>query len=386
VDVSLLLLLAAAIAIAALTYLWLSTASRLRASAALAEARVQRLDAVFNTGVDGIVVIDTRGRVESFNRGAERLFGYSEAELIGVNVNTLMPSPYHEEHDGYLARYLATGDARIIGIGRQVTGRRKDGSTFPLHLSVGEMFIEGQRKFTGMLHDLSARVQLEERLREQAALVKLGEMAAVIAHEVKNPLAGVRGAIQVIGKRLEAGSPEAAVVGEVIDRLDALNRMMQDMLLFARPPQPKLAQVDVTGLLASTVGLLGSDPSYRALQVEIEGATPSIAGDPDLLKIVFLNLLMNGAQAMQGRGRMRVGVEMDERACTIRFCDYGPGIAVDLRDKVFTPFFTTKSRGTGLGLPTVRRLVEAHRGTVDMEHPPGGGAIVTVTLPLGATS
>ena len=162
--------------------------------------------------------------------------------------------------------------------------------------------------------------------------------------------------------------------------------MMQDMLLFARPPQPNITQVDLTGLLASTANLLGSDPFCRAVQVDIEGATPSIAGDPDLLRIVFLNLLLNGAQAMQGQGRMRVEVETGDRSCTIKFHDHGPGIAADLRDRIFTPFFTTKSRGTGLGLPTVRRLVEAHRGTVNMEHPPDGGAIVTVKLPLGATS
>ena len=122
----------------------------------------------------------------------------------------LMPSPYREEHDSYLSRYLATGRAKIIGIGREVQGRRKDGTTFPLHLSVGQITIDGERKFTGILHDLSARVRLEEQLREQATLAKLGEMAAVIAHEVKNPLAGIRGAIQVIASRLPPEAMHAA--------------------------------------------------------------------------------------------------------------------------------------------------------------------------------
>src|SRR6185503_17403593 len=133
---------------------------------------------------------------------AERLFRYTEAQVVGRNVNMLMPSPFHEEHAGYLKRYLSTGERRIIGIGREVTGLRQDGTTFPLHLSVGELSLGGEPKFTGILHDLSARVRMEEQLREQAALARLGEMAAVIAHEIKNPLAGVRGAIQVIGGRL----------------------------------------------------------------------------------------------------------------------------------------------------------------------------------------
>ena len=174
---------------------------RLRASEA-------RWRAVIDSAVDGIVVIDAHARIEAFNPAAERLFGYTETgSPRAERQHVLMPSPYHEEHDTYLTRYLATGRAKIIGTGREVTGRRRDGTTFPLHLSVGEVTVEGERKFTGILHDLTGRVQLEERLREGATLAKVGEMAAVIAHEVKNPLAGIRGAIQVIGGRPAGGQP-----------------------------------------------------------------------------------------------------------------------------------------------------------------------------------
>src|SRR6185503_19241076 len=168
----------------------------------------------------------------------------------------LMPSPYREEHDTYLARYLATGRAKIIGTGREVTGRRKDGTTFPLHLSVGETALAGERKFTGILHDLSARVAMEEQLREQAALARLGEMAAVLAHEVKNPLAAVRGAIEVIGSRLPAGTRDATVVKEIVSRIDSLNDLMKDLLLFARPPRPNPLPVDISPLVAATAELL----------------------------------------------------------------------------------------------------------------------------------
>jgi two-component system sensor kinase FixL len=342
----------------------------------------ERWRSVIESAVDAIIVIDSRGGVEAFNPAAERLFGYQEAEVVGLNVSALMPSPYREEHDGYLSRYLATGDARIIGIGREVTGRRADGTLLPLHLSVGEMVLGGARKFTGILHDLSSRVRMEEQLREQAALVRLGEMAAVIAHEVKNPLAGIRGAVQVIGGRLPPESREAAVVGEILSRIDTLNGLIQDLLLFARPPRPRLAPVDVSPLIINTAELLSADPALSGVRVEVEGAAPPVAADAELLKIVFLNLLVNGGQAMRGEGRIQVSIGVASGRCRVTFTDAGPGIPPEIREKVFTPFFTTKSRGTGLGLATARRLVEAHQGTIHIDCPAGGGTTVTVQLSL----
>jgi two-component system sensor kinase FixL len=340
-----------------------------------------RLLSIINSAVDGIVVIDGRGHVESFNPGAERLFGYAQAEVIGRNVSLLMPSPYHDEHDGYLARYHATGKPKIIGIGREVRGQRKDGSTFPLHLSVGEMTIGGERKFTGILHDLSERVRMEERLRAQASLATLGEMAAVIAHEVKNPLAGVRGAIQVIGGRLPAGAADGTVIRDILARIDALNELMEDLLLFARPPQPQRAPVEIRSLLARTVDLLKRDPTLRLVQVDIGGSAPPISADAEMLRIVFHNLLVNAAHAIRGEGTIRVGVTCAEAVCQVTVSDSGPGIPTDMQDKIFVPFFTTKSRGSGLGLPTAKRLVEVHGGTIAIAST-STGTTVTVSLPV----
>jgi two-component system sensor kinase FixL len=345
-----------------------------------------RLRSILESAVDGIVVIDARGRIESVNPAAERLFGYGASELTGQNVNVLMPSPYHEEHDRYMARYLSSGVARIIGIGREVTGRRKDGTTFPLHLSVGEMVIGGERKFTGLLHDLTARVKAEEQLREQAALVRLGEMAAVIAHEVKNPLAAVRGAIQVIGRRLPADGREASVITDIVARIDALNELVQDLLLFARPPRPNPTPVDLSALLSITRLLLGEDAAHRDVQVVISGNCPRVVADVELLKIIFLNLFLNSAHAMAGKGTIAVSLTAVDGSCRIAVADTGPGIPPEVRAKLFTPFVTTKSRGTGLGLSTVKRLVEAHGGAIDVDCPPEGGTIVTISLPLLTTN
>lgn len=343
-----------------------------------------RWRAIVESAVDGVVVIDAHGRIEAFNPAAERLLGYAEREIVGRNVNILMPSPYHEEHDIYLARYLATGVQKIIGIGREVTGLRQDGTTFPLHLSVGEMTVNGERKFTGILHDLSARVEIEQQLREQSTLARLGEMAAVIAHEVKNPLAGIRGAIQVIGGRLPEGSPDAAMTKEIVARIDALNDLMKDLLLFARPPQPKPTPVEIARLVATTVELLREDPALKGVRVQVEGSAPPIEVDPELLKIVFQNLLVNGAHAMQGQGTIRISIKTVDSSCQIAFADAGPGIPLEIREKIFTPFFTTKSRGSGLGLPTAKRLIEAHHGTISFDCPPAGGTTVSVQLPTQA--
>jgi two-component system sensor kinase FixL len=347
---------------------------RLRASEA-------KWRAVIDSAIDGIIVIDTRGCIEAFNPAAARMFGYGEDEVMGKNVKVLMPAPYHEQHDGYLSRYLTTGEPKIIGSGREVTGLRKDGSTFPLHLSVGETLLGGERRFTGILHDLTARVALEQRLREQGALAKLGEMAAVIAHEVKNPLAGIRAVVQVIGGRLPADSTDARMMKEIVSRIDSLDGLMRDLLLFARPPKPQRQPTEIDALIRVTADLLQRDHSLAGVRIDISGSAKPINVDPEMMKMVIQNLLINGAHAMQSAGTIRVEIGLVADQCTIAVRDAGPGIPAEVRDKIFAPFFTTKSRGTGLGLPTAKRFIEAHQGQIDVDCPPSGGTTVTVRLP-----
>jgi PAS domain S-box-containing protein len=357
----------------------LSRRAELDAQLRSSEARWR---AIIDSAVDGIIVIDAHGRIETVNPASERLFGYTKAEVVDRNVNMLMPSPYREEHDGYMARYLATGQKKIIGIGREVTGLRKDGTTFPLHLSVGEIAVGGERKFTGILHDLSGRVRIETQLREQSTLARLGEMAAVIAHEVKNPLAGIRGAIQVVSSRMPKDAPDAPVLKEIVSRIDALDLMMKDLLLFARPPQPKRAPTELAPLVAATANLLSQDPSWGGVEIHVTGEAPVVVADPDMLRIVFQNLLINSAHAMKGKGRIAVNLTSMAGMAHLSFADSGPGIPPDVLDKIFVPFFTTKSRGTGLGLPTAKRLIEAHQGQMSIECPPAGGTTVHVHLPV----
>jgi PAS domain S-box-containing protein len=342
----------------------------------------ERWRAIVESAVDAIIVIDGRGRIEAFNPAAVRLFGYPDGDVIGKNVSLLMPSPYRDEHDAYLNRYQREGNARIIGIGREVDGRHRDGTIVPLHLSVGEMLVAGEKKFVGMLHDLTARKRMEQQLSEQQSLAKIGEMAAVLAHEIRNPLAGIRGAMQVMAARYEPGSKEGMVTKEIIARVDTLSELMQDLLLYARPPKPRPAPVDLKRLIQTIVELLSRDPDVSGMQVSVEGSAPLVHADPELLKIVFQNLLINGAHAMAGRGELHVRLTGNGQLSSVAFTDHGPGIPADIRDKIFTPFFTTKVRGTGLGLPTARRLVEAQGGTIAVECPPDGGTTVLVQVPV----
>ena len=359
----------------------MTTPSEDRPQASLAEARWR---AIIDAAVDGIIVIDSRARIEAFNAAAERMFGYREADVLGRNVSLLMPEPHRTHHDGYIQHHLDTGEKKIIGIGRAVNGMRRDGHVFPLHLSVGEFEIGGEKHFTGILHDLSRRTELEERLREATALARLGEMAAVIAHEVKNPLAAVRGAVQVIGSRLSAHTNDAAIIKEIIARLDALNDLIQDLLVFARPPAPKPVRVDVRGLVESVVTLLKRDPAFQSLDVQVTGEPPPAQGDPNLLTIAIQNLLINAAQAQQGRGDIRVTLALDGPSIRIVIADSGPGIPPEIRAALFRPFKTTKARGTGLGMATAKRLIESQSGQIDVHCPAAGGTVVTMLVPAAA--
>ena len=341
----------------------------------------ERVRSIVESAVDAIIVIDDRGLIQAFNPSAERLFGYTISEVIGRNVSMLMPSPDRERHDGYLHHYQTTGEQKIIGIGREVTALKKDGTRFPVHLSVGEMLSEGKRSFTGILHDLSDRVALEQRLAEQKSLAKLGEMAAVVAHEVKNPIAGIRGALQVITSRMPTEQRDRVILVDIITRLDALNRIVQDMLMFARPRALRQEPVPLGSLLRETASLIERDPGMLNLEIGVSGAADNV-GDREMLQVVFQNILMNAAQAMEGQGRIEVTITGADGRCCIAVADRGPGMPDETREKAFDAFFTTKHRGTGLGLPIAKRVVEAHGGTILIDVPPEGGTIISVELPL----
>jgi PAS domain S-box-containing protein len=241
---------------------------------------------------------------------------------------------------------------------------------------------EGKPKeIVGYRIDITARKRAEDAVARREALARTGEMAAIVAHEVRNPLASIAGALQMIGRRFPAESADRDVIADILARIDRLNALVEDLLLFARPGRPHFSPVKIRSLLRLTSSLLAKDPALQAVEVEISGDDLACNADAELLKEVFLNFLLNAAQAMGGTGKIQADVRARGDVLEIAFTDMGPGIPPELRDQIFEPFFTTKHRGTGLGLAIAKRIVEAHRGHVFVECPDAGGTRVVVTLP-----
>lgn len=348
-------------------------------AARLSDARVR---AILDTAVDAILVIDTRGRVLLANQAVERLFGYRIDEVVGQNVSMLMPSPDRERHDGYLSRYLATGERHIIGVGREVVGRRKDGTTMPLSLAVSETTFEGTHTFTGILHDLTAIKAMEAEAHQRAELARLGRMASVVAHEVRNPLAGIRGVLEVLQSRVQNSSRDGAILGDLITRIDALNEFVGDLLVFSRPKPVEPTRTPLAGFFEHLVALVQHDPQFQQVEITIDGPDLAADLDPEAMQRAFLNVLQNAAQAMNGSGRIRITLVADDHRCRIEIADNGPGIPAEARERLFDPFFTTRHGGTGLGLAITRRAVQQHHGSISIESAPGEGTTVVVSLPL----
>ena len=326
-----------------------------------------------------VAITDVRGTIRYVNDKFCEISGYSREELLGRD-HRLINSGYHAKRFiRDLWRTIASGQ---VWRG-ELRNRAKDGSFYWVDTTIVPFLDAGgkPRQYVAVRYDITARKLAEQRLVDQASLARLGEMAAVVAHEVRNPLAGLRGALQILLQRLPPDRTEHGVVGEMIRRLDALNERVSDLLRYAKPRTPQLTRVALKTLVESTATALGRDAAMHAVEVGVAGADVMALGDPELLREVFLNLLMNAAQAMDGRGTVRVRVDAGANAL-VRVADAGPGMPADVQAKVFEPFFTTKRSGTGLGLSIVRRLIELQNGSVEIESTGSGGTTVLVSLPL----
>jgi PAS domain S-box-containing protein len=351
------------------------------ADRALGQSAKDLADTNFALNQAAIVATTTvKGEITFVNDRFVEISKYPREELIGRD-HRLINSGYHSKE---FIRDLWT----TIANGRiwrgEIRNRAKDGSLYWVDTTIVP-FLDERRKpyqYMAIRYEITDRKRSEDKLREQAALARLGEMAAVVAHEVKNPLAAIKGALQVIGGRLPAESRDRLIMADVVARVDSLNDIVQDLLVFARPREPQLAPVAVADLVENTAALVRKDPAHAALAIEISGSRPTVPLDVEQMRTVFLNLLLNAAQATGGSGRIAVTIAADDLAATVAIADDGPGIPADVRPKIFEPFFTTKHRGTGLGLPTARRVVERHRGTIEIDCPSSGGTVVTVTLPM----
>lgn len=359
----------------------------------------ERLRAVLNAAVDGIVLIDPAGIIQSVNPSVQKMFGYAPEELVGHNVKILMPSPWREEHDGYLARYQATGEARIIGIGREVKGQRRDGSTFPLDLAVSEVRHGGEVFYLGTLRDISERVRLETEIRQSQKMEAIGRLAGGVAHDFNTLLGTIRG----YSEMLLSAMPQEEILRRHVEQIHraALRgaQLTRQLLLFSRRQEVQAQAVDLGRLLGDLEvmldRLIGEDIEVIR---QIESQLHPVWGDPGELHQVVLNLVVNACDAMPSGGSLHLGLrnlEVERELAVeggrlppgpyvlLQVADTGVGMGEEVRRRIFEPFFTTKEpgKGTGLGLSTVHAIVRRSHGGITVESQPGQGTTFRLYLP-----
>ncbi|MFN3515166.1 MAG: sensor histidine kinase [Phenylobacterium sp.] len=357
--------------------------------------REAHLRSILATVPDAMVVIDERGVMQSFSAAAERLFGWSAEEAIGRNVSMLMPSPYREAHDSYLERYLRTGERRIIGIGRVVVGERRDGSTFPMELAVGEMKTD-RRFFTGFIRDLTERQATERRLQDMQSelvhvsrLTAMGEMASALAHELNQPLSAIANYVKGTVRLLETPEPDRETIrtalanaGDQALRAGQIIRRLRDFVSKGEAERrieslPKLLEE------AGALAMIGAKERGVRLRFDLDPEVDLVLADKVQIQQVVLNLMRNGIDAMENAAVRDLTVSARPASgdmVEIAVADTGSGIGPEVASQLFQPFITTKAQGMGVGLSISRTIVEAHGGRIWFESHPGGGSVFRFTL------
>ena len=362
------------------------------------EAHAAHLRLVLDTVPDATVVIDRKGHMVSFNAAAVRQFGYEESEVVGRNVSMLMPEPYQSGHDGYIQRYLATGEKRIIGIDRVVVGRRKDGSTFPMKLAVGEMRSHDQLYFTGFIRDLTERqqsaAQIEEiqgELARLARLNELGEMASTLAHELNQPLSAIANYAQGCTRLLrDMDDTVSARMGEALDEIARQSlragQIIRHLREFVMRGETDKAPEDIRKLVeeAGALALVGSrEHGVRSVFEFVPGADMVLA-DRVQIQQVLINLMRNAIEAMRDSETRELTVRTlpgNPGEVMVEVVDTGPGVSDEVVSQLFRPFVTTKAGGMGIGLSISKRIIESHGGKIGAEKGSQGGVTFRFTLP-----
>ncbi len=355
--------------------------------------------AILDTAVDGIIIIDEHGRIETFNQAASELFGYPAEAVIGKSVNMLMTAGDAGNHDRYLKNYLATGNASIIGVGRELVGLTASGERVPVYLAISDIHISGRRRFAGIVRNLSeqhaareALASQREKLAHVGRLSTMGEMTASIAHEINQPLTAISMYAQASLKLLEReGSTD-----KVKDALEKLNTqslragaVIERIQRFARAQESSKELVDLNDLVTDLLKLADSDARMHDIELELAltPALPRIFADPVQIQQVILNLIRNGIDAMNeincSKGRtILLGTRQDGRDVLLEVKDQGPGVAEDQSELVFTPFHTTKKEGMGMGLSICRSIISEHGGELRFRNNDQAGACFYFSLPV----
>jgi two-component system sensor kinase FixL len=361
------------------------------------EQQAAVLRAVFETAPDGLVTIDRAGLICAFNPAAERMFGYQSAEVIGRNVNCLMPPPFHAEHDGYIARYLRTGEKRIIGIGREVAAAKKDGTVFPIELAVGEVALGEQRLFAGFICDISERhaaernlIELRNELLHVSRLSEMGEMASALAHELNQPLTAIINYLEASRRLLERQATPAGKAGELMakasDQASRAGQIIQHLRRFIAKGETEKSPAAINPLVreAAELALIGVDRRRIRARFELADRLPAVQVDRVQIQQVVMNLVRNGIDALAARGSGEITLRTakdGEDSVLVEVIDDGPGFAPEIETRLFQPFLTTKATGIGIGLSICKTIVDSHDGRLWASTAPDGGAAFHLRLP-----
>ena len=326
-----------------------------------------------------VATTDVRGRITAVNDKFCQISKYSRDELLGQDHRLINSGLHPKSFMKDLWQTIARGE---VWHG-ELRNRAKDGTLYWVDTTIVPFLDDRGHpyQYIAIRSDITTRKLSEQRLLDQEALARVGQLAAMVAHEVKNPLAGIKAALQVLIGRRPAGDPETPVMHEIIERADALNDLVSDLLQFSRPRAPQIQLLDLLGLIEEAQGLLHRDPLWAGVTTTIVGTPVALHADRAMLRSVFSNLFINAAQAMGGHGTLTVEMTTSPGQVEVTVRDTGPGMSEEVLARVFEPFFTTKSRGGGLGLAIAKRSVELHGGTIALHCPAGGGTVATVRLP-----
>jgi two-component system sensor kinase FixL len=362
------------------------------------QAAAARLRSILQTVPDAMIIIDERGRIESLSATAEKLFGYTMAEAAGRNIKLFMPEPHRGQHDAYLERYLRTREKHIIGIGRIVVGQRKDGTTFPMHLSVGELQSADRHYFTGFIRDLTDQQLTQNRLKElqsevahMSRFTALGEMASTLAHEINQPLTAINNYLKGCHRLLQKTEGEQApalreALARAADQALRAGQIIRRLREFVARGDSERRVESLPKLIedASTLALVGTRENAIAVSFRLDPRAELVLVDRIQIQQVLVNLIRNAVEILlEAPGMRELGIETalgGDGTVQVSVADSGAGLAAEVRSHLFQPFVTTKQKGMGLGLSICRTIVEAHGGKIWAEPRPQGGTVFRFTL------
>jgi two-component system sensor kinase FixL len=338
------------------------------------------------TGTDGIVTINENHQILGYNRGAEKIFGYTREEVLGQDLKIIIPQPYKEDHRNFVRRFIATRNPHVIGKHVQLTAQRRDGSEFPISISFSVAEVQGDLYFTGIVRDITEYKHMEERLVQAERLAAVGNTVSHIAHEIKNPLAIIGGFARQLQKKTGMDDKDQHKLTIIMEEVSRLEGMIAEMRDFVKRRAANKVPGDFDSLLDELVVMFEDTFKEQHIAVQRQKASqpPLVSFDPQQMRQVLINLFKNALEAMPHGGELSLATRVAAPFLEMSLADTGQGMTPEVKASIFQPYFTTKEKGTGLGLAITQNIMEEHGGSIGVDSTPGQGTTFTLKIPLEA--